>query len=148
MNFIIPSFPLKPPRSSVYVSKLCGLIISSHFPPNYYPPPECLSPETDKNELLVIGKMVNSGLFRSPIASPHNVIRAFCRARKVYLAVRYLTRMEFSKNYSTVIKFFWKVRMVNTGMALCANLVKVRALPYLYLRLHVGPFRFRWSVDR
>ncbi|KAG8496365.1 hypothetical protein CXB51_007598 [Gossypium anomalum] len=101
MNF---SFPWKPLRSSLGLSKLCAFILQNTYPPpflrNVNPPPKCLTPESNKNALVVVAKMITSGLFCSPAAS-YKAIKALCTSGNFLLAARYLTQMEFENDQET-----------------------------------------------
>ncbi|MBA0752659.1 hypothetical protein Gogos_001466 [Gossypium gossypioides] len=137
------NFPLKPPRSSAYVAKLCRSIIPSHFPPNFHPPHKGFTPESDEydfnyffhqrdNVLLIIGKMLTFGLYRSPTTS-HSVIQALSKALELSLAITYLTRMGLkndAQTYAMVISYLQEILEDGYDSLLHPDKERVRPYPY------------------
>lgn len=70
--------------------------------------------------LLIIGKIITSGLHRSSPAS-QVLIQALCKAGKLFQAVRYLTRMRLEHNvetYARSLAIFVRRDLQKMGMAL------------------------------
>ncbi|MBA0633810.1 hypothetical protein Godav_022270 [Gossypium davidsonii] len=85
--------------------------------------------------LLIIGKIITSGLHRSSPAS-QVLIQALCKAGKLFQAVRYLTRMRLEHNvetYAMVISYFREKRFAEDGYGSLLHLIKRGIDPAIHM---------------